>query len=155
MKSGLRNALLALALCASTLTLNSCSSMGDWQASSIVSSTGVQLLTAGAAEATVYNYVKKNPESCDSFLDARDRLLMDVEDGVLSPEELKASLKEYLASVESKYRTYVLLALDVVIDGYAAKTDSKGLDLAEYKAMLQAIARGIGDAVELYRSTAS
>lgn len=122
----------------------------DAALSQFVSGSGVSILTAGAVEATVYHYIKREPRSIETFLDVQNKLVSDFSDRVLTPAELKDSIKMWLQTEKSPYRTYAMMALDVIFAAYQSTSDVRGVDVSQYNAMIDAVILGIGDAIELY-----
>lgn len=123
--------------------------------STVVTNTGVSILTTGAVEATVYHYLKKAPESLDTFTVVQDKLAEIMEDNIVTPNEIKSVIKAYLTEQKCEYRSYALIALDVIFNAYQTTANVEGYDVSAYKNMINATIVGIGDAIELYVATTS
>lgn len=117
--------------------------------SSLFSKLGVSLLTTGAVEALTYKAIKSNPKSEASFNDIATAISSISEDNILSAMEVKALVKAHLEKVNSKYRTYALLALDIVFNSFESTERQMDYDITKYRNILNAIVLGIKSATDL------
>lgn len=148
---------LIVAIVAGSVLLTSCTAMkgitgeasAETTTSSLFSSIGISFLTSGAVEALTYKAIKNSPKSEQTFVDIAKTVASISEDNILSADELKGLIKDRLEAVNSKYRTYAMLALDVVFNSYAATEKRMDFDLKAYKNVLNAIVLGINSATDL------
>lgn len=148
--------LLIIALCLS-LMVSSCSSFpgitgeatAETTTSSLFSKLGISLLTTGAVEALTYKAIKSNPKSESTFEDIADAVSSISEDNMLTADEVKSLIKARLEAVNSKYRTYAMLALDVVFNSFASTEKQMDYDISKYRNILNAIVLGINSATDL------
>lgn len=148
------NKVFLTALLALGLGLTSCTSLNSTNSNSnslILKTTG-RLLTQGATEAAVYNALKKVPESEGTFTEVQSILANLSQDNILTIKELKDVVKAQLLAVNSKYRTYSMLALDLVFAGFETNGKSE-YDISEYREYIQALINGIDEGLYLYKAS--